>query len=420
MFELNNNPEDLDSNINYESEPTLGKRVGAANGRTYSAAESANKIYPPVEITLGQGALQKTITVGTKRSALAPMSGRVIAPSTHRANCYIEVKRLSDNRAKIKLPESWRQLSGKPICYEFIDEDGEVYNGRTENVVQRLSKDYPSYFNGNSNNSLLPLAQTWKSGKRLFVGVKYICSSVASSKQNETSFIVQGKTLVKDGMGKNQNRGEGDPSNIFGSPLHDGSGGEIPEHLIYTPSMDYETLTVIEDPGNHTPTHNVALEFDADTESFKLDMPEAWNKVENGVYRWKFTDRDVTETNTEDVALPQPKVKRLFGHSIKPLQRINQYLPDFNGNGSNAHLPLPRQVQSCDLTKHKVEVGLFACVAPTGPDRPVKALRLVEGFCIDTYGTIDPEKGYNLRTEGGKRRLKKLQPIPFPIYNPNI
>lgn len=331
----------------------------------------------------------KTILVCSPGSVVTPRREIINDPATHRAVSYIPVTRLPNGKAQIQFPEKWRPFIGMHIIYEFIDEDGKPYHGRTDRAEERINEQR-GYMNGSkSKASQRKLARAWKENKKIYVGIKYVCSSLQTAIQNETSFIVAQNTWKG---GHNGNRGEGDPTIDFGSPLSNGKGGRLAAKLTRLPSAAYKKMAKIKNPLEFTPKKNALLRYDAENDLFSLDFPDGWiHQLENTVYRWKVD----TSTVPPD---------RYIGKAKFFDSRSDVHLASFNK--SETTLPLPRAAKESVKNGAIVSLGALGCTSQ-------EALHDWEAELIQAHAT-DPDRGHllNIRIETSSGAPKS------PLYDP--
>lgn len=299
-------------------------------------------------------------------SASRPTKKTIDDPAKHMPECMIEITRDADGRPNVKFPPAWTNLGS--VIYMWYSEDGRVLIGRSDNFESRFS-DYLSDFRGKTAASHLTLPQAFKSGQRVWVGIWHVCSSTLTSKQNETSAIVQ------LGAQHNKTRGEGDPSIVFGSPLADGRGGEIPAKLIKSPIKIDRTAPAIAAPAEWSPEKYCKLELNEEGD-VSIDLPPEWRDIRSAVYVWKIAG------------------KRLIGETERPLHlRVGEYKTYFRGKGGmKSEQSLPKFVRLA--LKEGIAVG-FSVLGISNPDYRKKW----ERFFIERKRTRSPSKGWNKRVD---------------------
>lgn len=343
----------------------------------------------------------ETIQVVSPKSAPCPAREVIEDPGTHRPLCYVPVTRLEDGRARIEFPKNWNPIVGTHVIYQFIDEDGNRYIGKTGNAKQRLM-DYQSYFNGESPASKRSLPQAWKDGKELWVSILYVCSSEATATQNETSFIVAKQTLKSRNQGHNGNRGEGDPAIDFGSPLKNGGGGKLPQKLTTPRSNAFLNMTPVVSP-YESPKKNAQVTLDGDR--LAMVLPEGWAELENVVYRWKITSKTENpeaSNEGEEIEPSSPLVQRYIGEGEHLGRRTVTHLKNA-ANADDDDSPLfPKAILEAVKGGNQVEFAPLGVVSPTGtPSGDRKKRQEWEGFYIHDKQTLVKEGGgYNQKKTG--------------------
>ncbi len=340
------------------------------------------------------------IPVFSPSSVLTPKRTPVADPATHMPISFIEVVRNPrTGKAGLKCPKKWKNLG--PLIYMWMSSDGRAYIGRTNDIARRV-REYMGYFNRDDGDaSQRSLAQAWKSGQSVFVGILHICSSHVSSKQNETAFVVAKDTFRN---GHNGNRGEGalpEPDSTdyhFGSPLKDGGGGRLPKKLTAPASpLNHDGMEPITHPLEHTPKKYTKVRKDWEGK-FEIELSPRLAQSKRVIYVWKTVAKDGT-------------VKRLVGQTSRPvIQRVNAYINSFNGNGNSSRSALPQAVNSSEEDELEVHFGVLATVSP-------QQLLEWEAFFMHAKGAHRQDGGYNVRTE------VRLSPGHVPtgeIFDPNL
>lgn len=303
-----------------------------------------------------------TLDVTTPNSVLIPRPETIVDPATHMPRSFIKVQRLEDGRASLRCPKKWQHLGW--VIYMFVTSDSRVLIGRTKNIYDRL-QNYQAALNGYGDASKRSLPSAWRNGQDVYVGILHVCSSERSMIQNETSFIVAQKSK------HNKNKGNGDPTLIFGSPLLDGRGGLLPE-VEEEPDRSYRDLPVLKDPFGPSPTKYVEVQYNEEEDEYSIDLPKEWQNQTNVIYQFK-----------DENGL------KLVGSTGRPLKkRVSEYIKSFNGDGENSQFALPKAV------KKGLKV-FFTVIGTGGPEW----LLQWEGEIMRQKGTFQPQ-GFNRRQEG--------------------